>query len=304
MGQTPFAVLAGKRIFFGLLSSLGGHLFNLGIFLLDFVLFIYNLITPDRPAGHVVLEGHPGAGGKWPQYVPPKQGDSRGSCPALNAMANHGILPHSGRNITFKELSRVVNKTYNFAPAFCLFVPKYAADMLNRNYWTDSFDLADLDAHNCIEHDGSLLRLDTAEEPVQGKIALPLVERVLKAGTGPNGDLTPADLSRLLGQRRVEAKKANPSFSQATIHRFFGSSNAATLLTIFGGKLRDLRTFLTEERLPDGWEPYVRHQMGLTMMEFNGVVLKVELGVQEEVDGAIEAAGRERYAANGTKKTA
>ena len=66
--------------------------------------------------------------------------------------------------------------------------------------------------------------VDAAEDPDQSKIALPLVERVLQAGTGPNGDLTPADLSRLLGERRVECKRANPTFSLASVHRTFGSS--------------------------------------------------------------------------------
>ena len=56
---------------------------------------------------------------------------------------------------------------------------------------------------------------------------------MLRAGTGPNGDLIPADLSRLLGQRRVEAKKANGTFSQAFIHRFFGSSKYVCLLALF-----------------------------------------------------------------------
>ena len=51
-----------------------------------------------------------------------------------------------------------MRETYNFAPTFCFFVPNYAANMLNRSYWKDSFDLADLDAHNCIEHDASLVR--------------------------------------------------------------------------------------------------------------------------------------------------
>ena len=35
--------------------------------------------------------------------------------------------------------------------------------------------------------------------------------------------------------------------------------------------------------------------MGLTMLEFNNVALPVELGIREEVDGSIAAAGRERY---------
>ena len=67
------------------------------------------------------------------------------------------------------------------------------------------------------------------------------------------------------------------------------------MLTIFGGRVKDLRPFLTEERLPDGWEPRIRHRMGLTSLEFNGTVLKVELGIKEEVDSSLQTAGQERY---------
>ena len=166
--------------------------------------------------------------------------------------------------------------------------------------------------------------VDAHEDPDQGKIALPLVERVLKCGTGPHGNMTKKDLSRLLGERRVEAKAANPEYSQALVHKLFGSSkcvsppsilrlgvlcstyastlsfllhvySSSTLLTIFGGRIDDLRPFLTEERIPDGWEPRIRHRMGLTIAEFNMTVLPVELGIKEEVDGAIGAAGRARY---------
>ncbi|EJF56466.1 chloroperoxidase-like protein [Dichomitus squalens LYAD-421 SS1] len=299
------AIVALKRLSTGLASGLGGILVNGVLFPIDFFLFLFNLLTPDHKAGRLIPEGHPGFGGKWPEYSPPQEGDSRCSCPALNAMANHGILPRSGRNITFRDLSRLVQETYNFAPTFCFFVPNYAANMLNRSYWKDSFDLSDIDAHNCIEHDASLMRVDAAEDPDQGKIAHGLVERVLAAGTGKNGNLTKKDLSRLLGQRRVEAKRNNPKFSLAFIHRIFGASNASTLLTIFGGRIEDLRPFLREERLPDGWEPRVRHRMGLTMLEFNLTVTPVELGIKEEVDGELQAAGRERYSqsvAEGKKK--
>ena len=47
---------------------------------------------------------------------------------------------------------------YNFAPTFCTFVPKYAADMLGKNYQKDTFDLSELDLHNGIEHDASFCR--------------------------------------------------------------------------------------------------------------------------------------------------
>lgn len=63
---------------------------DLAFFTWDAGLTLVNLVTPNKPKGHVVPEGHPGFGSKWPEYVPPKEGDSRCSCPALNAMANHG----------------------------------------------------------------------------------------------------------------------------------------------------------------------------------------------------------------------
>lgn len=49
----------------------------------------------------------------------------------------------------------------------------------------------------------------------------------------------------------------------------------------------DIYTFLTEERIPDGWESRVRERMGLTFVSFNCTVLGVELGVREEVDQSL-----------------
>jgi hypothetical protein len=53
------------------------------------------------------------------------------------------------------------------------------------------------------------------------------------------------------------------------------------MLTIFGGRADDLRTFLLEERLPDGWESRVRTWFGLTFGAFNWTVLKVSMGIKE-----------------------
>ncbi|KAI0772775.1 Cloroperoxidase [Trametes elegans] len=285
-----------RRLFFALVSSVEDTLTNTIVFILDFLLTIYNRVTPDRPVGRVVQAGHPGYGGEWPQYVAPREGDSRCSCPALNAMANHGLIPHDGKNIRFSDLSGAIRRVFNFAPTFCFFVPRYIATSLTRNYRTDRFDLSDIDAHNCIEHDASLTRVDSYHDPNQSKVAHALVDEVLNCGTGPGGDLTPADLSRLLGKRRVEAKQRNPSYSSAFVHKMFGSSNASTLLTIYGGRMRDIEPLLREERIPDGWESRVRHRMGLTMLEFNTTVLPVELNIKEEVDGSFANAGQERYA--------
>jgi hypothetical protein len=69
-----------------------------------------------------------------------------------------GIIPRDGRNISFREISGQVRATYNFSPSFCVYVVRYIANILNRSYNTGRFDLSDIDVHNGIEHDASLVR--------------------------------------------------------------------------------------------------------------------------------------------------
>ncbi|KAK7683687.1 hypothetical protein QCA50_013063 [Cerrena zonata] len=285
MGDS-FAMLATIRILLGLFSILKDVLTNTVVIIIDTGLAIYNALAPKRPANAVTPHGAPGAGGLWPTFEPAREGDSRCSCPALNAMANHGILPHSGKGIAFKDLSEHIRNTYNFSPTFCFFVPNYIAGVLRRDYWSDSFDLADIDVHNGIEHDASLTREDSVFVRDQGKPAKKLIEELLMSGTGPGGNLTAADLSRIAGKRRAESKVNNLQYSLSFIHKFFSSANSSTLITIFGGQVKDLRPFLLEERIPDGWQSHVRTPFGLTMAAFNPVVMSVELGIKEELPAA------------------
>ena len=55
------------------------------------------------------------------------------------------------------------------------------------------------------------------------------------------------------------------------------------MLTIFGGRVDDLKPMLTEERFSDDWEPRIRSRYGLTMAAFNATVLPVEFGVKQKV---------------------
>ena len=205
---------------------------DLVVFFWDNALFFLNLVTPKLKPGHVVPQGAPGHNLTWPEYVPPKEGDSRSACPMLNAMANHGILPHDGKNITFTELNHKVRHTYNFAASFCLFVPKFSADFLNKSYSKDTFDLADLSLHSdkAIEHDASLTRQDVALVPDQGKPDLELVDNLLKEATGkmPSPDesprLTGPDLARALSKRRANARKTNKQYSESFFHNMFGAA--------------------------------------------------------------------------------
>jgi hypothetical protein len=83
-------ITALRRIGRGAYSKLFGGAFFVGLMLWDLSLTTINLLTFRRKIGHVTPKGKPGEGGIWPEYIPPRDGDSRCSCPALNAMANHG----------------------------------------------------------------------------------------------------------------------------------------------------------------------------------------------------------------------
>ncbi|EKD18844.1 uncharacterized protein L3040_004103 [Drepanopeziza brunnea f. sp. 'multigermtubi'] len=267
-----------------ILHQIVAQIINLAVLTWDFALSLLNLLTPPLKPKHVVPSRAPGHGGLWPPHVPPQPGDSRSACPMLNALANHGILPHSGRGIPFRALNTAVRQSFNFAPSFCFFVPRFAADFLGRSYWTDSFDLAELSQHNAIEHDASLTRQDVALEPDQAAPDLALVAALLGGATGvtPGGGkvLTKADLSRALARRRLSCRAMNREYSESLFHTLFGSANSSTMLTIFGGRVEDLTPMLTEERFADGWEPRVSSRFGLTMARFNGTVIPVERGTR------------------------
>lgn len=248
-------------------------------------------------------EGTPGFAGKWPEFHPPVEGASRGSCPALNAMANHGIIARDGKNIKFTELTATIRTVFNFSQSFCDFVPTYAANMLKKDYKKDTFDLAELDLHNGIEHDASLLRRDLYFEKDQSVIHVPYVEELLNSATGKDKDgnpiLTIPDLSRISSKRRAEARAENPEFSLDKFHATFGSSNSSTLLTIFGGRVNDLRVFLLEERLPEGWESRILEPQGLTFITFNKTVSQVEKGIDESKFAPTAAPAEEAAPTNG-----
>ncbi|PFH51178.1 hypothetical protein AMATHDRAFT_143332 [Amanita thiersii Skay4041] len=259
---------------------------NLYVLSWDVLLALINLVLPKRRVGNVARGGYRGDDGKWPDYIAPKEGDSRSACPALNALSNHGILPRNGRNISFKEMNETIRQVYNFAPSFCYYVPHYSADMLNKSYGKDRFDLEDISLHNGIEHDASLTREDVAIDKDQGKPYIPFIRELLASASGKDAQgnplLTVKDLTDYSAKRRIEASTKNPDYSLAFIHKVFSASNSSTLLTIFGGRVKDLEPILLEERLPDGWESRVRKPMGLTIAAFNTTVMRVAFGVNEK----------------------
>jgi Peroxidase, family 2 len=87
--------------------------------------------------------------------------------------------------------------------------------------------------------------------------------------------LTPADIAAFSRQRRVDCKAHNPQYTLKLLHKFFSANNNAILYDTFAGRVDDLRTFLIEERFPQGWQPRVTKRYGYTLMALNYRTLQV-----------------------------
>ncbi|KAI0182930.1 putative chloroperoxidase [Xylaria flabelliformis] len=91
-------------------------------------------------------------------YVKPKSTDSRSPCPMLNTLANHGYLPHNGRNLTAQDIGDAIFASTNWHADFGIFPATGALTNLGKS----TLDLADLNSTPGGEHPASLTRKDAS----------------------------------------------------------------------------------------------------------------------------------------------
>lgn len=84
----------------------------------------------------------------------------RGPCPGLNTLANHGLLPRSGKNITQADLVTAMRQGMNQDESLSVLLFR-AAVQTNPAKDNATFSLPDLGRHNILEHDASLRRVLT-----------------------------------------------------------------------------------------------------------------------------------------------
>ncbi|KAJ5622995.1 hypothetical protein N7490_011600 [Penicillium lividum] len=245
-----------------------------------FTTVIANIFRPSRRVGSVVPPGHPGHGGIWPKFVPPtNEKESRSPCPALNCLANHNILPRDGRQITYKQMSHAIQHAYNLSPSLADQLTESAKLLDQGRGW---IDLHDLNTHNIIQHDASFTRPDIALCPDQSFPHPDLVERFL-AYASSGEFLSLDDIVSYSGIRRAECKRINGQYSLkwSYLHEFFGSGKSALMYSVFGGNVKDLRVWLSEERFPEGWEPKNREALGHTIAQAQTTSLGIEFNINE-----------------------
>ncbi|KAI0425692.1 putative chloroperoxidase [Xylaria sp. FL1042] len=91
-------------------------------------------------------------------YVKPKSTDSRSPCPMMNTLANHGYLPHDGRNITIQDIGNAIFEATNWNADFGIFPATAAFGNLGKV----TIMLSDLDSTPGGEHPASLTRKDAS----------------------------------------------------------------------------------------------------------------------------------------------
>jgi len=210
------------------------------------------------------------------KYISNGHDKSRSPCPFLNTAANHGILPHDGKNIHVDVFARLLKKAG---------LPKQLADVLlgkirgiakdhaskDSSHPDDAIDLAELNPHGLIEHDLSISRWDVVTPKAGDNFATPDLMGKFLSYTNKfakdNGN-DPASVTQnkitvtSLGawhneRRRLELQRHIPDESFKS--KFLCAGECVFLLYFLGqnGAIsgKDANTFLYHERFPDGWTP-------------------------------------------------
>lgn len=92
-------------------------------------------------------------------YKAPGPSDSRGPCPGLNLLANHGYLPRNG-HVTFQQVLEATSRGFNMGADLATILTTFAVladgDIANESFYLGSLTGADgLNRHSTVEADVS-----------------------------------------------------------------------------------------------------------------------------------------------------
>jgi hypothetical protein len=192
------------------------------------------------------------------QWQAPGPNDSRGPCPGLNTLANHGFLPRNGSNITIPVVLQAINDGFNFQS---IDIMRVAAKLgLLTTDAEDNFSLRDLALHGTLEHDASLSRNDYA---LGDNIHFNETVFTTLANSNPGVDYyNSTSAAQVVDQRLAEDKIVNPSLINTVKEFFVRTIESAFYLTVMGNVTTGVapknfvQIFFREERLPleEGWK--------------------------------------------------
>jgi len=98
-------------------------------------------------------------------FIAPGPGDSRGPCPGLNLLANHGYLPRDG-HVSFSQVLLAVNRGFNMgadlATVLCIYAILFDGDFVSETWYLGQSPdgVGGLNRHSTVEVDVSPNRED------------------------------------------------------------------------------------------------------------------------------------------------
>ncbi|KAH8432020.1 putative peroxidase [Aspergillus melleus] len=215
------------------------------------------------------------------EFQPAGPTDLRAPCPALNSLANHGLIARSGRNITAAELTSAV-RYLGLGPdvAYLLVDSAFKVHSDDHNNpppgtrWSglrdpeqvnaDGIPVLNLDQvgrPHATEHDVSLTRQDRLLGDYMN-LNPDLYEGLLSSPRDPS-TFRVSDLGRFRKTRYDQQKQTNENLDFDKKKHFIACAEVAAVSTVFGQGLRRkvprryIEAVFGEERLPydEGWRP-------------------------------------------------
>ncbi|SPQ24500.1 692923f1-c2ab-4731-831b-ffa9d9263d66 [Thermothielavioides terrestris] len=189
----------------------------------------------------------------WSWHPPAPGDDRRGPCPMLNTLANHGFLPHNGRNITKEITVNALNSALNVNKMLGELLFNFAVTT-NPQPNATFFDLDHLSRHNILEHDASLSRADYYFGHDDHTFNQTVFDQTKSYWKTPIIDVQQAANARLA--RVLTSNATNPTFVLSQIGEAFSFGETAAYILALGDRVsgtvpRQWVEYLFEnERLP------------------------------------------------------
>lgn len=185
----------------------------------------------------------------------PSQKIKRSACPALNILANEGLISKTGKDIRDVDLVDALYETYGlqkFISRSLIKTTKKKCGIAD----DDTFDLDEISIHSGPEHDASLFHRDSFNEPNQTRIDKDLVRKFI--ASTDDEYITWSDLMKFKRERIESSKAMNPTYSYTFTDQLVSYGEMLLLMTMLGrnGKISksDLETMLIQGRLPPDYE--------------------------------------------------
>ncbi|KAI1636249.1 Chloroperoxidase [Biscogniauxia mediterranea] len=204
--------------------------------------------------------------GSIEEWAPAGPDDFRGPCPMMNTLANHGYLPHSGKNLTKDVVVGALKEGLNFNETLGGIMFDQAV-IANPEPNATFFTLDHLNRHNVLEHDASMSRSDAYfgnnhifNQTIFDTTRAYWTAETLDAKMLANGKLF----------RQIESRSANPNYTFTATTEAFSLGEVSAPIIAFGdmdaGTVNRtlVEYFFENERLPAelGW---VRKESEITL---------------------------------------